>query len=371
MAFIFFASLAMIVYACVGYPLVLRTLAAVVSKPVKKADIEPSVTILILASDEDEGILDRISDLLQLDYPKEKKEIIVGSDGSTDETYRAIKKFADDNKVRYVVSFQKIGRPAMINKMAKEAQGDILVFAKARHRFERAALREIVKPFADVEVGGVSGVSPGGAGSCGGQEQSLMRLESSVGSTLGAAGAVYAIRKEYFRHLPQALLSDDVFTPMNALMMKKRFVFEPAAKASDMSDRTAPEEFSQKVKALLGDLQIFSLFTEAFNPSRSPVAFQLFSRKFLKIPSPYFLILLFISNIFLLGHGAFYGPALGSQIIFYSLAVLGYLLKAVKAGTGGMLRIFCIPYEFCALNAASVAALFIHLSGREDVRWEK
>lgn len=380
MELMFLASLSVIAYTYIGYPVILMALSVIVSKPVKKADIYPFVSVIISAYNEEKIIEARVNNLLELDYPRDKMEIIVGSDGSTDETYKILKKLAEERQIRYAVSFQRIGKPAMINKMTKDAQGKIFVFADARQRFERNALKELVRCFADETVGSVSGEliiedkdsgTGKGIGLYWKYEKALRKMESDIGSMLGATGAIYAVRQEAFKYLPENTLLDDVYTPMNAIMMGKRAIFEPAAKAYDVVSETSQKEFMRKVRTLAGNFQIFSFFPEAFNPSRSPVAFQLLSHKFLRLMVPYFLVSLFISNYFVSGKAVLYNLAFFLQVIFYSLVLLGLLAEKSGLKLSGFFRILYVPYEFCVLNLAAVVALGVFLAGGMDAKWRK
>ena len=382
MEIIFITSIAIIAYIYIGYPLLLMVFSTLLAHPVKKPakDIYPMVSVIVSAYNEEKNIEAKVVNLLELDYPRDKMEIIVGSDGSTDETYRIIKKLAEENKIRYAVSFQRIGKPAMINKMVKDARGEIFVFADARQKFDRGAVKELVRCFADAEVGAVSGEliiqdkdtgSGRGIGLYWEYEKLLRKMESSMGSMLGATGAIYAIRKDLFRYLPKNVILDDVFTPMNAIMSNKRAIFEPAARAYDVVSETTGKEFARKVRTLVGNFQIFGLFPEAFHPFKSPIAFQLFSHKFLRLFVFYLLVLTLVSNIFILNRGPIFVLALFLQVIFYGIAFFGYLLEKSGTRLGGALRVFFIPYEFCALNLAAVVALRLHLSGGMRVTWEK
>jgi len=131
------------------------------------------------------------------------------------------------------------------------------------------------------------------------------------------------------------------------------------------------KEFMRKVRTLVGNFQIFSLFAEAFNPFRSPVAWQLFSHKFLRLTLSYFLALFFVSSVFLARAGLPYLVILVLQVVFYGLAAVGLLLEKSRTRLSGAPRVVYIPYEFCVLNAAAVVALVKHLSGGINVRWDK
>jgi len=381
MIFLFFLSLGVIVYAYAGYPLLLALGVALARRPVKRAvDYEPRVAVFISAYNEEETIRARVENLLALDYPREKLEIFIGNDGSTDDTYRIIRELADKKNVRYAVSFVRHGKPAMLNKMIKESGAEVYIFADARQTFDRFAVRELVRCFADPDVGAVSGElviqdretgTGKGIGMYWAYEKILRRMESAIGSMLGATGAIYAVRAKNFIYFPEDIILDDVFQPLRVVLQDKRAIVEPGAKAYDKVAPTAQKEFVRKVRTLAGNFQIFGLMPELFHPFRSAVAFQLFSHKFLRLLVPYLLLLLFLSNIFCLVVGPWFALALILQVIFYLFALLGYAMEKAKVPLKGIMRLFFVPYEFCSLNLAAVVAFMQHASGKAKVEWEK
>jgi len=377
---LFFISLGALLYIYFGYPLLLWLWKLLGAKPVMKGDILPTVSVLISVHNEERHIEERIRNLLDADYPRDKLEILVGCDGSTDGTRKIVERFAGENTIRACLSSERIGKPAMLNKLASEATGEIFVFADARQRFDSRAIRELVRCFNDPEVGSVSGeliLEDRGEGTGRGMglywsyEVWLRSMESATASMLGATGAIYAVRREFFHGLPETVLLDDIYTPLTAIMAGKRAVFEPAARAFDTVSETGEKEFTRKVRTLAGNFQIFSMFREAFNPFRSPIAWQLFSHKLLRLTVSYFLVLLFIANAFLAGHSVVYRATLALQVIFYVMALAGYLVERSRRELAGATRILYVPYEFCVMNAAAVVALFKHVSGGIDVRWKK
>jgi biofilm PGA synthesis N-glycosyltransferase PgaC len=268
----------------------------------------------------------------------------------------------------------------MINKMAKDALGEIYVFADARQRFEKNAISELVRCFADPAVGAVSGElvledRDAGAGRGIGlywrYEKAMRRMESAVGSMLGATGAIYAVRKEHFHYLPENIILDDLYTPFNAIVVGQRAIFEPAARAYDLVVASVNKEFTRKVRTLVGNFQIFAVFPEAFNPFKSRIALQLFSHKFLRLMVPYALVLFFISGISLSSVNPFCLLASILQLIFYILAWIGQRLEKSGRHITGPLRLAYIPYEFCVLNLAAVVALKRYLAGQVEVAWQK
>jgi biofilm PGA synthesis N-glycosyltransferase PgaC len=378
--YLFFLSLSIITYVYLGYPACLWIATKIAAKPVRKADITPPVTIFISAYNEEKNIEPRIDNLLELDYPREKMEIFVGSDGSSDKTYEIIQRLSDEKKFRYAVSFERKGKPAMINVMAKEATGEIYVFTDARQRFEKNALKEMVKCFGDPEVGAVSGElviedketgAGKGIGLYWNYEKALRRMESAIGSMLGATGAIYAVRKQFFIYLPENVILDDMWTPFNAIVRGHRAIFEPLAKATDVVSESMDKEFSRKVRTLIGNFQIFGLFKEAFDVRKSDIALQLISHKFMRLMVPYFLLLMFLANIFLAHCGIFFVLALFLQILLYSLAIFGGIIEKSGTKMSGISRYTLVPYEFCALNLAAVVALKKYLGGEIEVKWGK
>lgn len=359
MRILFFFSAFVIFYIYAGYPLLLAILSLFFIKPIRKSDIFPFVTIFAFASNEGKDIEEAVKELLEVDYPPDRREIIVGCDGVTEETHRLLQRLSQEKNIRYAVAFQPVGRHEVTNKMAKDAKGEIYVFTDTRQRLDRGAVRELVRCFGDEAVGAVSGTRvvgvPGsdGAAPC---RDCLRKMESALGSTLESTGAPYAVRREYFRYLPSIIL-EDVYTPMNAILLDKRVVFEPAAKAHDVLSGVPQERWGRKVHILVGYLEIFSMFPEAFDPFKCKVAVALFSRHFLKFMAPCVLFTMFVSSCFLFKKGPFFVWAHFLQVGFYCLAFLGYLVRKSARSLAGGARFFYVPYEFCLSNFAAVAAL--------------
>ncbi len=369
--FFFYLSLAVIVYTYIGYPLLLALMQLTSCVKVKKADIVPPVTVFVSAHNEAGHIEAKVTNLLESDYPREKLEIMVGSDGSTDETYQIIKRLAAEKNIRYTVSFQRLGKPAMLNKMAKDATGEIFIFSDVRQTFAKDAIRNLVRSFADENVGAVSGdlilqgPGVGGIGFAWYYEKWLRHMEGNIGSILEATGAIYAVRKELYHYLPDVIL-EDTCTSMNAVIVGQRIVFEPDAKAYGIAADTVSKEFVRKVRILVGQLQVLSLMPELLAPAKSKIAFQLISHRILRLFVPYFLPILFLANAFLLGRGPFFAGFFAFQAVFYLVAFLGSGRQ--DGGKGG---IWAGPYEFCVSQWAAAVALGKFRRGEASVTWEK
>ena len=378
MSILFGICLIVIIYTYFGYPLLLWLWSLVGARSVRKSDIVPSVSVLIPAHNEEEVIESKVRNLLELDYPREKLEILIGCDGCTDRTVEIVERLTREGAIRSLISREWLGKPSALNALAREANGEIFVLADARQRFDRTAIRELVRCLNDPEVASVSGrlfIETSGEGCARGvglywrYETWLREKESATGSMLGATGAIYAIRRQFFGDFPENILLDDVYAPMKAIMAGKRAVFEPAARAFDTASETAGQEYKRKVRTLAGNIQIFSLYGSAFDPFRSPIAWRMFSHKFLRLVMPYFLILLLASSIHLAGRGLPYLVALLMQAAFYLFALVGYFSEKRGCKLKGLHRFTCVPYAFCVLNAATIAAALTFASGNIDVKW--
>src|SRR4029450_5472045 len=220
----FWVSLVLLVYVYVGYPLIAVVRARLSAQPRRKAPIEPTVSIVVIAHNEAERIGGRIENLLALDYPRHKLEIVIGSAGPTDATVdraRGYERFG----VTVRAFQQHRGKPAVVNALVPLVRGDIVVFADARQRFEPQTVRQLVANFADPHVGAASGelvITPGdetapaghGAALYWRYEKAIRSAEGLVDSTIGATGAIYAIRRALFEPIPEDTLLDEGLVPL-------------------------------------------------------------------------------------------------------------------------------------------------------------
>src|SRR5712692_8786709 len=217
---LFRSCVALLAYAHAGYPALVRVWAWLAPRRLSALGGEPEVSVLVVAQDEAARIGARIENLLAQDYPKDRLTILIASDGSTDGTAERARAHQQGNVHVFAFTAPR-GKPAVLNDVAPAARGEVLVFADARQRFESGALRALVAPFADPEVGVVSGelmITSAADGNAVGEgasfywryEKFLRRCESRIDSTVGATGAIYAIRRALFEPLPADTLLDDV-----------------------------------------------------------------------------------------------------------------------------------------------------------------
>ena len=371
---VFWACAAALVYTYIGYPLLVGTLAATFARRVGRRGIEPTVSVLLVARDEQARIAERLANLTGLDYPPDRVEILLGSDGSTDATVSAARPYAD--RVRVFDFPVPRGKAAVLNDLAAHAQGEILAFADARQSFSTEAMRALVAPFSDPRVGGVSGElvldDPRGRSEVGAgvgaywrYEKAIRKAESAVGSTVGATGAIYAIRRALYARIPPDTILDDVLIPMHVVREGYRVVFEPKALAFDRASDDARQEFRRKVRTIAGNFQLFAREPWLLVPLRNPVWFQTVSHKALRLLGPAFLAGTFLASLVLASEPV-YGAALLAQTLVLTAALVGSRQRETRRTIPGA----SAALVFVLLQAATVVAFVRFAQGRLAGIWE-
>ena len=373
---LFWMSLALLGYVYVGYPLVAAVRARFWSTPRRRAPFEPKVSIIVVAHNEAQRISARIENLLALDYPRHKIEIVIGSDGSTDATVPLASRYAGSGV--NIRAFQHHrGKPAVVNDLVPTVGGDIVVFADARQRFEPQAVRELVANFTDPAIGAASGeliVEPDDGTAAAGHgatfywryEKFIRNAEGQVDSTIGATGAIYAIRRALFEPIPDDTLIDDVAIPLRIVRQGYRVVFEPRARAYDNASSTAQQEFVRKSRTIAGTFQLIARETWLLNPLRNRIWFETVSHKVLRLALPVLHAMVLTSNIVLADAGL-YGFALAAQAGFYAAAAVGL----TRRNTERRLIVFTAPSAMCVLLWATVVGFYRFMTNRQRVTWER
>jgi cellulose synthase/poly-beta-1,6-N-acetylglucosamine synthase-like glycosyltransferase len=381
---IYWVSLGVVLYVYVGYPCLLLLWRAVRRSTVEKSDWEPTVTIIIAAWNERARIGRKLTNCLELDYSKEKLQIVVSLDGPSDGTEEVVRRFENDG-VEMLHSRKHLGKAAALNAGVERASGEVLVFADARQMLDRAAIRELVSSLGDESVGAVSGElvfsEEDGSDGVGSNlywryEKRIRALESEIHSILGATGALYAIRRELFEPVPESLILDDVAIPLRTVLRGRRAIFDPGAKVFDRPQGTG-REYARKVRTLLGNYQLLTYMPEVLSPSRNPVFIQFVSHKIGRLLVPYFLLMLFAANLFL--RDGFYLVTLGAQCLLYLAALAGSRFAEQNAigdaslarrgvrQAGPLRRVLFVAHFFVMMNWAAAIALVYFLRGREGV----
>lgn len=373
---LFWLSIAAIIYTYIGYPILVWLLARLRNQEVRKSPITPPVSIIIACHNEADNIQSRIKNLFECDYPADLLEIIVVSDGSTDLTAERARHCASD-RVRVFAYDKQMGKAAALNVGVEAASGKIILFADARQRFERSAIRELVANFADARVGAASGEllldgAPGtsvgeGVGLYWKYEKWIRKSESRFISVIGATGAIYAIRRELWQPLPLMTILDDVYTPMQIALGGRRVVFDEKARAHDYATDSASREFSRKVRTLTGNYQLCQLMPRLLMPSNGLV-FQFYSHKLMRLAAPIFLLILLAANALIVAQpaesaSALYKLSLAAQLLFYASVLAGGCLLRRKR----KVRLLSFAYVFSVMNAAALVGLIYFIVGKRNV----
>lgn len=372
---IFWVCALLIVYGHVGYPVVLWYWAKKRARPPLAGTALPKVTVIVVANNEAGRIRQRIENLLSQDYPQDRLHIVIASDGSTDDT---VARAREVSKSVEVVEFEaQRGKPACLNELILAASSEIVVLADARQVFEPSALRALVAPFADPKVGAVSGEllldvgtddSNAGPGLYWTYEKFLRKRESEIDSTVGATGAIYAIRRALFEPIPNDTVLDDMLIPCRLVRRGFRVVFESRARAHDRAAEPSAE-LQRKARTLAGNFQLFSREGWLFNPRENRLWIQTLSHKVLRLAMPLLLLGTLVSSLILTGH-TLYTVALIAQLAFYSAAALGALLSP-RGKRSKLFKLLSAIHLFCLLHWATVLGFLKFSRGRATAKWKK
>jgi len=366
---LFWLIVATILYTFLGYPVLVGLLARCARRPVHRATITPDVTLLIAAYNEAPVIGRKIENSLALDYPSERLEIVVVTDGSDDATVDVVAGYADRGVCLYHQP-QRRGKMAAINRVMPLVSGEIVVFSDANAMIDGGALRALTRNFADPSVGGVAGekrVAGGGEGLYWRYESFLKRCDSALSSAMGAAGELFAIRRRLFEPLPPDVLLDDFVISLRLVENGWRVVYEPEAVTAEDASPTLAGEWQRRARNAAGGFQAMRWLTGLLNPARGWVAWQYFSHRVLRwAVTPFLLPAAYGLNLLLLGL-PHYRFIFLLQTIFYAFALLGYALTRRGVAGGPLHAVF----YFCFANAAALAGFWRYATGTQPVTWAK
>ena len=370
---VFWSSMAALVYVYAGYPVLLAILRPFGRRAVRSGDIEPSVCLFIAANDEADVIEAKLRNSLALDYPPARFSVVVASDGSVDRTNEIVRAYVS-SRVRLLEFGERRGKIAAINEGIRSVESEIVVFSDANTFLDRAAIRALVRNFADKGVGAVSGdvILVGDRAALGKSEDLyyryerwLQRAESDIGSMLGVDGALYAVRRALFQAPPADTILDDMAIPMAVLRAGHRVVFEPAALAHERGSETAAEEFTRKVRVVAGAVQFLLRRDSSVPPSRFQVLAALISHKALRWMSPVFTVLAFWASIVLAPTSVLFFAAAVAQAAFLVLGLLG-CVPALRR-----LSPFGLAHYFWLVQTAAAVGFVRGVFGRQSVAWRR
>ncbi|HZW95569.1 MAG TPA: glycosyltransferase family 2 protein [Candidatus Eremiobacteraceae bacterium] len=358
---LFWISAGFTVYVYIGYPALLWGLQSVFRSPPRKQSIEPSVSLLVAAYNEAAVIADKIRNSVAIDYPVDKLEVVIASDGSKDATAEIVRSFAEgetSGRVRLLNFEKNRGKMAVLNDAVRELRGEIVVFSDASSMLAADSLRTLVQSFSGSRVGAASGVYrllKKDQAQLGSQEDLYWKYETflkvqeaKLGAFTGAHGSLYAIRRALYPFPSADTINDDFTIPMRILERGYGVAYEPAAVAYEEAHEM--EGFSRRVRITAGNIEQLREIKSLIWPPRPFVLFCLLSHKTGRLLVPLFMLTALAANIALRGQFPYNCLLLG-QMLFYGLAVLGAMVSPKP-------KVLRLPYYFCMINSALFAWVY-------------
>jgi cellulose synthase/poly-beta-1,6-N-acetylglucosamine synthase-like glycosyltransferase len=371
---VFWSAAMALFYVYAGYPALLCLIAPLRRQRKPEPGYVPTISILIAACNEEAGIRQKLEQTLTLDYPADKMEVLVLSDGSQDRTDEIVDGFADP-RVRLVSIPERRGKTNAQNEGVKPAKGEILIFSDATTVYHPLALKYLVANYQDPGVGAVSGRyqyfdpsqdSPTGQGTIAfwNYENNIKAQQSRISALTGCCGCIYSVRRSAYTELAPDVISDLV-QPLRVIQQGYRVAFEDRALAYEQTTESTSEEFAMRVRVVTRAMRGLLTVPDLMMPWRHPwIAFQLFSHKILRWLAPVFLLLLLISNLALIGQ-PYFRIVMILQLCFYALAAGQALLPLHRRW-----KPLGIPLYFCTLNAAAFVGVIELLRGKKHVVWQ-
>lgn len=383
---LFWACLVLVSYTYLFYPCLLFGIYAVAQaradlrfltsrrerrrRPLRDTDLPP-VTLIVPAYNEEAHLKDKIANVQELDYPRDRLQVIVVSDGSTDRTNEILGS-VDDPDIETILLPERSGKAVALNRAVERARHGILVFSDAATLFMPDAIKQLVRHFADPRVGVVCGALKFKGGDEFKQtegvywryETMLRLMEARLGATLTASGAIYALRRACYRPLTPDDVIDDFVVPMRARALGFRVVFDPEAEAIEFAGESVKDEFTRRVRIAVGS---FRALRELSRVPMEPIAcLSFFSHKVLRWVLPFFLIGLFASNLFLLD-GVVYRIVFSGQLAVYLWAALGFVFRERARRVPFAL----FSYYLMAINVAFLVGFVRFVGGRKETAWQR
>ncbi|CAN5380488.1 glycosyltransferase family 2 protein [soil metagenome] len=372
---IFWLSLAALIYVYIGYPILVYLVSILRPLKIKKSAFLTDVTVIITAYNEERDIRAKLENTLQIDYPKDKLEILVASDCSNDKTDEIVKEFAARG-VKLHRQTERLGKTMAQNAAVEKASGEIILFSDATTMYEKDVLQAMLPNFADKTVGCVAGKliyvddsssNVGkGAKSYWNYETFIKKSESRACSLIGASGCLYAVRKSLYQPMYAEACSDFLICTV-VYRQGFRSVFEPTAVCIEETNRRTDKEIKMRVRVISQTFTDLWRNSAMINPLKSGFyAVQIISHKVLRYAVPLFLLFLLLSSAILAFSSIFFALIFAVQFAFYSIALIGWLLERRGKNVG----ILAIPLYFVLTNLASLIGFYKFLRGENYASWE-
>ena len=375
MLYIYITSIALLIYTYLGYPIIVFLLSKVVKHKINKDDLFcPKVSVIIVVYNGEKYLEKKINNILTCNYPAENIELLIISDGSTDDTNNILHEYS--YRIKSKIFKERRGKAACLNDAVNYSTNEYIVFADVRQKFDEDTIINLISPLANETVGAVSGELvfidddhnsfSKGIDAYWRYEKFIRNSEAKIHSVIGVTGAVYSIKKSLYKPIPKGVILDDVLIPMQVVLSGYRVLFEATAIAYDVPSNDTVNEKRRKIRTLAGNYQLVSINPSLLNPIKNKLFIQFISHKMLRLLAPFFMLSLFISNIYLFNEGWFYKLTLLSQIFMYTVSILTHYGFREKLGSNILLR---MTNTFVILNWYSFLALIEYIKGKKTHLW--
>lgn len=372
MIYVVIFVLALILYHYLLFPLVLYVVSIFCTRTYNKSYNDSiSVSFIVAALNEENIIRQKIENCLELDYPTNKMQFVFVLDGSTDKSYEIAKSY---EHLGFICLYdqQRRGKTAAINRAMEIAGGDVVVFSDANSMFDKDALKNLLQNFSDEQIGGVCGrkgiienyerASSRGDSFYWNIESVIKMLQSKIGSISTGDGEIFAMRRCLYHRLPENIINDDTAITFEIINDGFRVVYEPSAITYEEASITLKDDFNVKVRMVAGGYQTLQIYSQLLFPKAPLFYVQFISHKVLRWFMPVLLILLLVSNMFVLDHSLLMFFFL-LQLFFYLTALMGYLFK---------FKVLYFPLYYVIMNFAALSGLYKYVRGDMGINiWKK
>lgn len=373
---LFWSSVAGLAYVYLVYPVLIGMCGRFRDAALERAPWTKPVSVVIVVHNEAGRLQRKLDGLFRSEAAERICEVLVTSDGSTDDTARAVAEYPDA-RVRLVEFDERRGKPACLNELVPQCRSDVVVLTDARQRLDPAAISRLLELFADVRVGAVSGelvfdapaqptTGPDRAGCYRRYETWMLRSESRFRSAPGAGGAFYAVRRNVFRPIPDDTVLDDVVIPMKIIERGYHCAFEPGAIAYEEPSPCPRRETARKRRTIAGCAQLLWNHPRWLMPDANPIWWEYVSHRIGRLFSPLWVGLAAAANAALIGRGV-YSELAALQGMLYLAALLGWHYQ--RNGTHA--RWCAALLTFVRLNLTTLAAWWDALRGRVTPTWQR
>jgi biofilm PGA synthesis N-glycosyltransferase PgaC len=378
----FWLSAAILLYTYLGYGVLVYLLAKLKQRKgapdILPDEQLPGVTVVIAAYNEARFIEEKIRNTFSLDYPQDKLQLLIVTDGSDDGTPEIVARHA---RVTHMHLPERRGKIHAVNRVMQSVETPIVVFSDANTTLNRMAIKNLVRHYQDEAVGGVAGekriatketenASGAGEGLYWKYESFLKKKDSHLYAVMGAAGELFSVRTALFEEPPVNMIIEDFYMSLRVVSKGYRFIYEPDAYATETASATIADEWKRKVRISAGGFQAIAKLWPLLNPFKhGVVTFQYISHRVLRWTlAPVSLVVMFLASVLLAAQGSvLYSALLGGQLLFYWIAIIGYLLRDRRIAVKG----FFVPFYFAVMNLSVFAGFVRYLKGKQSVVWER